>query len=293
MTTFSFRNTMLLVFLCVMMLYSSANAFALTTLDLSKNWVIVNNSDDPVAACAAKELARTLLKISGKNYEIVKTVPKQSPAFILTYNMSDNDGYQWNAHPDHIIFTGNNQRGLLYAVYDFLESLGCRWVAPGAEYERITQGKIFMVADSSPRKTPSVSGRCLILGHSAFLDDAEKWIIWAARNKMNTIFIHVVPSAVATGAASIPLWERKKASALVLLKERGMIIEYGGHGLADFLPRKLFKQHPDAFRMSDGIRINDYNFLSVKPDSKRTDPKKCRSIFQRTFIRRCHTRMAG
>ncbi len=41
---------------------------------------------------------------------------------------------------------GGGDRGTLFGVYRFLETLGCRWLAPGAENE---------VVPSRPRNTPA------------------------------------------------------------------------------------------------------------------------------------------
>jgi len=143
---------------------------------------------------------------------------------------------------------GDNPRGLLYAVYDFLEALGCRWVEPGKRGERLPSGTSLRLARARSAQSPSLRGRCLIIGHAAFLEEGEEWVAWAARNKLNTVFIHTTPEGVALGAAPEKQWLRKRGAVLPLLKERGMTVEYGGHFLGSMLPRKNFKKHPEAFR---------------------------------------------
>lgn len=41
------------------------------------------------------------------------------------------DGFIMKVKGNKLILSGRRSRGTLYAVYDFLESLGCRWVMPG------------------------------------------------------------------------------------------------------------------------------------------------------------------
>ncbi|MBU2514092.1 DUF4838 domain-containing protein [bacterium] len=249
--------------------------------DFSKNWRIINGSNHPSAIYASEELSDFLSAITGKTVPIEKTRPSDSgPVFILSHKNSNQDAFIWTAQPDEIQLKGDNHRGLLYAVYDFLEALGCRWVAPNKRYERIPQGRSFSIDESSGYQSPSIPERVLIIGHSAFLDDAESWIIWAARNKMNTIFIHVVPSSVATGAASIPMWKRKRSQVLPLLEKCGMILEYGGHTLTGFLPRDMFETHPEAFRQVKGVRVNDFNFCPLDPTAKETIRKNADVYFK-------------
>jgi len=95
---------------------------------------------------AAEELQSILEKISGAKLEIVRPenaeLPK-GPAILLGTELArkaglieeierlDRDGLICRVKGDRLILTGRRARGTLYAVYAFLESLGCRWVMPG------------------------------------------------------------------------------------------------------------------------------------------------------------------
>jgi hypothetical protein len=92
------------------------------------------------------------------------------------------------------------------------------------------------------------------------MQQVEDWIVWAARNRLNAIFLHVIEGPLALGAAPERQWQAHKEAAVDLARQRGMTIEHGGHGLPDLLPRKLFKQMPDAFRYHHGRRTRDHNF---------------------------------
>ncbi len=229
-------------------------------LDFSDAWTIVQPSPDETSRLAAKELAEILEKMTGKKFPVADKAPGKASVFVLNHGTSAADGFVWKAAAGKVELRGDNARGLLYAVYDFLEGLGCRWVAPGKSGERIPRDASFNSAASSGVQKPSVAGRCLIIGHAAFLMDGADWIVWAGRNRLNTVFIHATPEKLATGAVPAKLWLRMRDGLLPLLRERGMIIEYGGHFMSSLLPRNLFKKYPEAFRYADGKRVNDHNF---------------------------------
>jgi len=235
-------------------------------IDLSRNWQIVITSSHPTAALAMTELALTLRRISGRTYGVRATVEPRAPCIVLSHNQEENDNFRWQATENRIELRGNGPRGLLYAVYDFLEALGCRWVAPGVGGERLPSGTRFVLPDRPVVQTPALKGRCLILGHYVFLQDAEAWVVWAARNRLNAIFIHVTEETPALGAAPERQWQHKKETVVPLARQRGMTIEHGGHGLAALLPRELFvttphrRGMPQAFRYHRGRRRADHNF---------------------------------
>lgn len=235
-------------------------------IDLSRNWQIVISSSHPTAALAMTELALTLRRISGRSCGIRATPDSRLPCIILSHSQEESDGFRWQAAETRIELRGDGPRGLLYAVYDFLEALGCRWVSPGPGGERHPHGTHFTLPDQPTVQQPALAGRCLILGHYAFLQNAEEWVVWAARNRMNAIFFHVIDGPLAFGAAPESQWQRKKASVVPLARQRGMTVEHGGHGLAALLPRKLFtgtprrRGIPQAFRYHQGKRRADHNF---------------------------------
>jgi hypothetical protein len=182
------------------------------------------------------------------------------PSLDLSHGDGAIDGYTWQASAEQVVLKGDNPRGLLYAVYDFLEALGCRWPAPGAAGERLPEGTRFELPATLAREQAALPGRCLIVGHYAFMDAIEDWIVWAARNRLNTIYLHVTEGALALGAAPAWQWEAHKARAVPLARERGMTIEYGGHGLAALLPRVHFRKLPEAYPYHEGRRTPDHNF---------------------------------
>jgi hypothetical protein len=233
-------------------------------IDLAKRWSIVSPAAGPVASLAAAELAATLERVAGHPFPVEAEAsggrPVSGPAIVLSHDGGEGEGFRWQARPERVELRGAGPRGLLYAAYSFLETLGCRWVAPGAEGERLPCGARFELPDGEVAEAPALPGRCLIVGHYAFMQDVEEWIVWAARNRLNTLFAHVIGGPLALAAAPERQWQARKEAAVALARQRGMTVEYGGHGLAALLPRKLFKQMPQAFRMHRGRRTPDHNF---------------------------------
>ncbi len=237
----------------------------MSTLDLSQNWQIILDSEDPAAALAARELQAFLGRIAGRRFEINAQPDGRSPAFILSHQQGEDDAFEWLHTEAGITIAGSSPRGLLYGVYSFLETLGCCWFAPGEAGELIPQGSRFELPDAAVREKSALPGRCLIIGHQAFMQDVADWIVWAGRSRLNTIFFHTTNGSLALGAVPESQYQALKAVFLPLMQERGMILEHGGHGLADLLPSAFFEQMPEAFRLHAGKRTPDHNFCPTYP----------------------------
>src|SRR5204863_1695996 len=79
-------------------------------------------------------------------------------------------------------------------------------------------------------------GRCRVLGAAALVDAAGEWIEWAARNRFNTVFVHVSTARAPAGSAPEALWLERRAGAVPLARERGIALEHGGHLLPELVP---------------------------------------------------------
>ncbi|MCG8348684.1 MAG: DUF4838 domain-containing protein [Chloroflexales bacterium] len=224
---------------------------------IQANWVIDLSSADPVARFAAQELRRTLQRIGASPLPIVANAA--GPRIALHCG-AYGDGFVRTPDNSGLTLHGDGPRGLLYAVYDLLEALGCRWVAPGPSGEQLPHYQHIELPRVAIAQQPALTGRCLIIGHDFFLDHAEEWIVWAARNRLNTIFIHTIDRRLALGACRLQQWRKRRTKLLPLLRERGMTLELGGHGMADLVPRNLFQRSPEAFRQKGARRTPDHNF---------------------------------
>ncbi len=231
------------------------------TLDFSEEWRIAAAApSDPVFDLAVTELRAALEKITGVSPLVTARQREGLRSITLTHRGGETDGFRWQARPDLVTIDGDGPRGLLFGVYAFLEALGCRWVSPGPQGERLPAGPTFTLPDGPVEERPALAGRGLIVGHYAFLKDGPAWIEWAARNRLNTIFFHTIDEPLALGAAHESHYLSSRAALIRMARQRGMVIEHGGHGLAALLPRRLFRSLPDAFRERDGRRTPDHNF---------------------------------
>ena len=140
-------------------------------------------------------------------------------------------------HAVHLL--GGGPRGTLYGVYHLLESLGCRWYAPGVE--RIPRTSDLALAPTRVTQTPAFEYRDNFNGET--LDPA-----WRVRNRLHSMQL------------SIPEY-------------MGGQIQYGMwcHTFFELLPiDEFFPLHPEYFSMLDGMRRRDANQLCVtNPDVRR------------------------
>lgn len=231
----------------------------MASVQFSEDWrIAAPPQTDPVADFAVTELRTALESITGFSPAITSRAREGIPTIALSHLGRAGDGFRWEVHPDRILIEGQSPRGLLFGVYSLLEALGCRWPAPGIDVlPAVTR---FTLPDDPIVEQPALPGRALILGHWVFLEQAERWIAWAARNRLNTVFFHTTEEPLAMGAAPERQYQRIKGAALRAARQRGLIVEHGGHGLAALLPRRLFRQMPDAFREHNSRRTPDHNF---------------------------------
>lgn len=233
------------------------------TIDFTDGWHInPARSGSRTAALARAELRATLERVTGQ--------PMGEPAAPLQFFLDCDDGpgesFHWQAEPGRIELYGAGPRGLLYAAYSFLEALGCRWPFPGAAGERLPAGTTFNVPAGLVEDAPALPGRCLIVAHHAFMREADEWIIWAARNRLNTVFFHTITDPLTLGAIAESQYVALRAGVLALARERGMTVEVGGHVLSSLLPREMFAGAPGAFREVEGQRSPDHNLCVSSPD---------------------------
>jgi hypothetical protein len=158
------------------------------------------------------------------------------------------DGYRIATDGSTLFVTGGGSRGCLYGVYAFLHDLGCRWPYPGEAYEVVPELNTIRWTAGEVVSNPAVERR----GISVILNDPNasltSYIDFMAKNKFNFYFIH---GGSLTGRARDELAEA--------MNRREMGFEFGGHLLPGFLPRELFEEHPEYFRMEDGERTKHLN----------------------------------
>jgi hypothetical protein len=196
-------------------------AVGLVELELVRGWRLSGDLSAPEEALAAAEL-REALGPSGE----------EGVEFVLSREGGVGEGFRRRAAPSRVELRGS-PRGLLLGTYATLEELGCRWPWPGEQGGPAAGTRL----EEEVEDAPALAGRCLVLGERVLLEDAERWIVWAARNRLNCLFAHVSTRRETIGAAPETLWRERRKRAVALCRERGMTIEHGGHLLPELLGR--------------------------------------------------------
>jgi len=208
-------------------------------IDHTRGWRLAADLSNPTAALAASELEAALGRPGEDGVEIA-----------LSHAGGAGDGFRLRARPGRVELHGDSPRGLLFGVHRTLEELGVRWPWPGQRRGRARAARLEDLVEDAP----ALPGRCLVLGERALLVDAESWIVWAARNRLNALFVHVGMGREPTGAAPEAAWRERRGRALELARERGMTIEHGGHLLPDLLPARELSALAAGEPPSEGAR---------------------------------------
>lgn len=147
----------------------------------------------------------------------------------------------------HVYLFGG-QRGILYAVYDLLESLGCRWYTP--EISKIPRQKKILLPHVCRSANPAFEFR-----------DTFNWEchdpLWWARNRMNGWY------------TTVPAY-------------MGGNVQYCGfvHTFYDLLPPdEFFATHPEYFSMIGGVRRREASQVCL------TNPDVLRIVTERVLER--------
>jgi len=114
--------------------------------------IVIGQEATPVEEFAAQELQKYLLEIAGvelpikRDYEVgvanLIVIGSQEVnekarelGVVIDNGYLGEDGFIIKTIEDNLILAGVTSRGNLYAVYDYLESLGCRWFYPDVKPE--------------------------------------------------------------------------------------------------------------------------------------------------------------
>lgn len=191
-------------------------------LEVSQGAAVTGDRSAPEAALAAIELEQAL---GPPGEEAVRIV--------LRHRNCAGEGFRRRVAPGVVELFGDSPRGLLFGAYALLDELGVRWPWPGEQPSAAATGRLERAEAAG---APQFPGRCMILGERALLEQAEEWIVWAGRNRLNTMFIHASTRRAPVGQAPEAMWRERRARLVVLARERGMVIEHGGHVLPELLP---------------------------------------------------------
>jgi hypothetical protein len=223
--------------------------------------IVVEGTPSGAEALAASELSSYLGRMTGATFPVVSGEggPK---AIVLATTHSPGvthlkgDANAITVRGDRIYLTGGSQRAVLYAAYDFLERLGCRWLAPkfdfydGAAEVVPHEPDLVYRASADVVESPVFEIRKLDMAGARSHDirSMRKIIEWMTKLRFNTLMV-----SMNGGVAGHRVhWDDWRAALTPELKKRGLTLEVGGHGYQNFLNAdmdggKLFERHPDWF----------------------------------------------
>jgi hypothetical protein len=242
----------------------SETAFAPNDIGYIK--IILPEAPDAVEGFAASELVSYLLRVTGKSVcmgcraQHVITLERCGQPASEKGDSLKEDGFRIRSVGANLVIHGKGSRGILYGAYAYLEKLGVRWFFPGPDHEIVPRRDIDWFSTINASESPAFKTR-VIFYMSMNFDSDRNWIDFAAKARLNRFAFHSVDSD--------PNWYFAHRGELVAeCLKRGIEIEIGGHFQSMFLPRSLYKEHPDWFRMdATGKRIADQNFNPFSPDA--------------------------
>ena len=234
---------------------------------------------------ASTELARYLRRITGQPWRIVRSgtaaggiqlkVRRRTKRPRIPVREED-EAYTIDVNNDRVALSGGSPRAVLFAVYAFLEDLGCRWFSPrlacyrGVGHEFVPRRKSLAPPMGRRVVRPSMLYRDWLIEEcrSQSIPDAIAMIDWMAKVRANVFFAPI--DYQHSGRFT---WENIRASIIPEISKRGLILTVGGHGYENFLhPEQFFDKHPDWFALIDGERSANSHcaFESANPVALKT-----------------------
>ncbi len=110
---------------------------------ISSYQIVVPSQADAVEKQAAQQLQQYLSKLAASEIAVVAESEFKGKKAIyigktdyakkqqVDFAKIEGDGYTYKSAGNNLIIAGGNKKGVLYGVYDFLEGLGFRKLAPG------------------------------------------------------------------------------------------------------------------------------------------------------------------
>lgn len=235
--------------------------------------IVIPEEPSPAEKLAAEELSKYLEQMSGAKLPISRSLARlperaiiianhgsfgESEAIVRHAALADDD-YLISITGEQLVITGARNRATLYATYDFLAKLGCRWLAPKFDHYKGTseivprKRTIEYRAEGADRHTSQLVIRKLYVeeGHSHNAENLAQMVEWMPKARYNML---VIPMNYQGGDRV--KWDNWREKIAPELQKRDITIEVGGHGYQNFLNAEmeggaLFDKHPEWFGMND------------------------------------------
>ncbi len=186
------------------------------------------------------------------------------------------DAFEIMVRQDRVRLQGQTPRAAVYAVYSFLEELGCRWFAPrydfyrGIGHEHVPRLKQFEPALGKRIWEPTFTYRKKLIeeARTHTLSNTVALIEWMAKNRLN-----VLSAPLNYQHENRFCWDDVRETLAPEAQRRGLVIEVGGHGYENFLHHEMFfDEHPGWFALLNGKRSKDPHavFNTANPTAMRT-----------------------
>ncbi len=251
------RTTILIVFLTIMAALASTPACTLNLFS-GKNTpqIVVGEKASASEQFAANELANYLDKMTGRKPAVITDNVEPTKPFIaigrskftknIPVSLLGVEDYIVNINTDCLMIVGGykdpigglaQDRGTLYGVYDFLESLGVRWYRPDEWGECVPKLKNISIKEGTKTIKPGFAYRSGIQSYRSWRvytpEQDRLGKLWATRMRMN-----------------VNMWTSP---------------QYGGYYYRDYahsyfqlVPHEqYFKDHPEYFALVNGKRSED------------------------------------
>jgi hypothetical protein len=164
------------------------------------------------------------------------------------------DGFRIYVSERGAELSSGSPKGVLNGVYQLAEQLGYLFLLPGESGEWAPE-KVSDLPFGEKIIQPRFPFRG-VFWESLSINDytEEEWLRFYAKLKFNAL-------------------THDKIGNLPLTEELGLRLEVGGHGLSKMLPRELFADKPEMFRMFqpedfNGRRLNDSNLCVTNPEAR-------------------------
>lgn len=181
---------------------------------------LVSKASGPVGAFSLTELRRYVKQMSGVELD----ADASQRQIILSLDSSLGwDALAIDVDAARVELRGGNERGLLYAVYQVLEDLGCRFLALGPEGESVPQRETLVLPVGRRTMRPALRYRGLIVQQPLGVRNLLM-ADWMGKNKMN---YWVNPCWAFPGAD-----KDLKSRFVDALEKRGILWEFGHHTFA-------------------------------------------------------------
>ena len=230
--------------------------------------IVVGASPTPPESLAATELSRYLGAMTGAHFSVatssggrkaivIRVEPRVAGDRMATASgrVIEEDEYSIAVHGDTLALGAGSGRGALYAVYDLLERLGCRWLAPELGFYRgsgevvPSRPTLTYASRGEVHQRPAMALRTLDVEEGLSHDSASlrQIVEWMPKARYNVL---QVPADF--GGGGRVRWDNWRSALTPELERRGIFIEVGGHGYQNYLNAsmeggRVFAEHPDWF----------------------------------------------